>query len=432
MKKKSIEKSCSYLRRLVNIIQSPNIAALLILESLQEISFDTVFTIFHENNEINSSTITSSKVLEHSKKASNHVYGVLSKWIQECSDCTLMNKNLNDRKKKSKKSVSSTFMNKFLNLLFQHLENAIVPVGCLIPPIYFEEKKEECRGSRTEILDCGLSQYSTFSNKKKKRSRSDMEFERAKNLALKQNFSKLIDAFHLRTITQTIRCINNRKRNFEIYILPLPTTQSIVPIYAGAHGHKNQCLFYQNNATKAKIEALKTRIQKEFQIFHQGAGEESHCSVYACLRHSKGNKCVETLPDDMNSDQINDFFRNVNASPVSDETIVNNIHINQFSTSNMQDLQTVLYLQINIGRNTKYLSKSNSTASDLSKEYIAVLRPGTTLLALATSGKIPSSLQHTPFILTAIGSALCPINTMGNMHSNIDCLSFHESKSLVF
>lgn len=455
-KSNSIEKSNSSLRKILNLIPSQQISASLLLDSFLDISVDTICNILNNNDQHDLDTFSSSEVNEYSDKAKSHVYTALLNFIKEfgnvdnnvdddnnqSSICTVQSHQSTISSKTHSKKGKKNFTKEFTSVLVNALENVIVPVGFSIPPTY-EDDHDIVDIVRDIDFDTSTSTNSDdengypssirmyYSQKKRRLTFRDRQksqkvsqqyhhFERIKHLALQQTYAKLIDAIHLRSVTQTIRCINNRKRCFEVYILPAPTTQFMIhnsiPSFIKKNSENDKISSIDRNSLimtniiRQKLNTLKLRIQKEFNVFHQGAGDDSHCRVYACLRHLKGHRLSETLPDgvqNLNYQDSNELHLNLNDKNKSKQ---------------QNQPQSVLYLQINVGKQQQ--RHGRFSVSELSKEYIVVLRPGTTLLALATSGKVPSSLQYTPFILTAIGSALC--STDAALLRNDNQSSFHQ------
>jgi len=376
MKKNNIEKCVSSLLQFLSLIPSFEASVSLLIDSISDISVDVVsisnsMLAQDDENEVQIEFESMSKL--KSEKSSQELFSRMSDWVEKIMQERLLDPHSMQSSSIFKESLRDTAMK-----LYHEVEKVVVPVGSYIPPTYNSSQKQ----------DNSIQSRHTQNQQKR--------FERARDRCIQQTLSRITEALNLRCSTQTVICVNGfkRKRTFELYQFSAPIKQSLIP--ALLTNNTKQNIDDRSSMAREKLNGIKIRIEEEFQTFYHSAGENSNCRVYACCQYVNGSRLVETLPDG--------FINDSNSTPMNSER------------KKLRNGQTVLYIQINVGKR-RSKSAYSSKGAELSKEYIAVVRTSGigldyTFVALATSGKIPSSLPcTTPYVLTAIGMALC---TKGN------------------
>lgn len=210
---------------------------------------------------------------------------------------------------------------------------------------------------------------------------------------VEHNYTVLIESLQLRCMSQTTKGLFGRKRVFELYQMPAPTR----PVH--------------NNS--AALDRLKHAIATEFLALHKGVNKDCTCRIH-------------TFISELDSDQMKQthFFTSPIPTAVAMvEQIADNKGINKKEPRHR--LSSVLYLQLNIGLPNKLEQRQN--IKDPSREYVAVLRPGSSMVALTAAGRPPSSVTSTSFILAVIGTALCSLESLTQVAKK----SSHRMKKVV-
>jgi len=179
-------------------------------------------------------------------------------------------------------------------------------------------------------------------------------------LAVMDFWNHLLEHVHLHVTSRTI-CTWGRKKVYEVYRLAGPT----MPVLGSSNNNNDG------------VEAIRAAVQKEFLAFYDGTTGSSkfdlrysECRVYAAMQEidSSGND------GDNNSNKI-------------------------------------LWIQINIGRSldtTDEMQRSSKTGNKKQKagnEFVAVIPQESNLVAL-TASRSPSRSRFTPYVLSALETAL--------------------------
>lgn len=190
--------------------------------------------------------------------------------------------------------------------------------------------------------------------------------DRDRTFAIRRTASICLESLHLQIMARTTTTWG-KKKNYEVYNFPRP----VRPV-CGESG----------------VLAVRNAVEKEFRASFRGGGEDQ-CGirVYGMLRR---------------------MLRRIYSEDNDEEE---NTASGEAENHSSEEGGTYLFLHLCIGKPLDLHDESLRASNGEKKkkrgnEFIAIIRPGTTLFALSAS-RAPSKSRYTPFVLATLVNALC-------------------------